>query len=58
MASWVRAWDFLTPGHDVWEVRGSNPNCETIIGGVFHSTRQLARFSQLNMPYIVNSKFV
>jgi len=51
-------WDFLTHGHAVLEVGGSNPISGTILGGVFHPTRQLARFSQPNMPSIVNSKFI
>jgi hypothetical protein len=44
-------------GHAVREVGGSNPCCDTIVGGVFHPTRQLARFSAPNMPIILNSKF-
>ena len=55
---WVRAWDFLTHGHAVRGVRGSNPGRDTIAGGVFHPTRQLAKFSPPNMPYIVNSEFI
>jgi len=43
-------------GHVVREVGGSNPGRGTIVGGVFHSTRQLARFSALNKPAIVNSR--
>ena len=58
MAKWVRAWDFLTHGLPVREVGGSNPGRGTIAGGVFHPTRQLARFSLPNMPYIINYKFV
>jgi len=54
----VRAWDFLTRGHAVWEVGGSNPDRGTTVGGVFHPTRSLARLSPPNMPYIVNSKFI
>jgi len=37
----------------VREVGGLNPNHGTIVG-VFHPTRQLAKFSLLNMPYVVN----
>ena len=37
-------------------VRGSNPDHGIIIG-VFHSTKQLARFSHLNMPYIAYTIF-
>jgi len=36
---------------------GSNPSLITLVG-VFHPTKQLARFSPLNMPYIANSKFI
>ena len=32
-------------GHAVWEVRGSNLGRDTLVGGVFHPTWQLARFS-------------
>jgi len=49
--------DFLTHGHAVREVQGSNAG-PTIVGGVFHPTTQLAIFSPPNTPYIVNSKFV
>ena len=49
--------DFLTHGHAVWEVGGSNPSRGNIVG-VFHPTRQLARFSPPNMPSIVKSKFI
>ena len=53
MAKWVRAWNLLTHGHDVWEVGGSNPGRGTIVGGVFHPTRQLARrFSLSNIKII------
>ena len=38
-ASWARAWDFLTHGHDVRKVGGSNPVRGTIIGGVFPSSQ-------------------
>jgi len=39
----------------VWEVAFL---CHGAIdGGVFHPTRQLARFSPQNMPYILNSIF-
>ena len=58
LASCVRAWDFLARGRAVREVGGSNPDRGTIVGGVFHRTRELARFSPRNMPYIVNSKFI
>jgi len=45
-------------GHAVPEVGGLNPSHGTIFGGVFHPSRQLARFSQRNMPYIVKFKFI
>ena len=48
----------FTRSHSVLEVEGLNLSCGTIVGGVFHPTRQLARFSPPNRPYIVNSKFV
>jgi len=57
MALWVRGWDFLTHGHAVPVVGGSNPGRGTIVGGGFYLTRQLAIFSPPNMPYNVNSKF-
>jgi len=46
-------WDFITHGHAVGEVRGSNHGCGTIVR-FFHPTRELARFSLPNKPYIVN----
>jgi len=58
MAQWVRAWDFLIDGHAVQEVGGSNSSRGATVGGVFHPTRQLARFSPQNMLSIVNSKFI
>jgi len=36
----------------------SNPGRGTVVGGVFHLTKQLARFSPPNMAYILNSKFI
>ena len=36
------------------EIAGSCLSHGTIIGGVFHPTRQLAGFSPPNMPYILN----
>jgi len=38
-------------------VGGSNLGHGIIVGGVFHPIRQLAKFSPLNMSYIVNCKF-
>jgi len=40
--------------HFVQEVTGSRLGCGTIVGGVFHPARQLARFSLLNIPSILN----
>ncbi|KAK2149731.1 hypothetical protein LSH36_439g02012 [Paralvinella palmiformis] len=42
---WVRACDFLTRGHALREVGGSNPGRGTVVGAAFHPVRQLARFS-------------
>jgi len=58
MARWVRGWGFLTYYHAVWQVGGSYRGRVTIVGGVFHPTRQLARFSPPSMSSIVNSKFI
>jgi len=58
MASWFRARDFLTRGHAVREVGGSNTGCDTTVGGVVHPARRLASFSLPNMPSIANSKSV
>jgi len=41
-------------GHAVQEIGGSNPDHDTIIGGDFQPTRQLARFSPQYKSYIVN----
>jgi len=41
-------------GHSVWEVADSCLGCGTIVGGVFHPARQLARFSPLNMQFIIS----
>ena len=41
MALLVRARDFLTRGHAVREVGGSNPGRGTIAGGVFHPTGKI-----------------
>ena len=40
--------------HSVQEIQGSNPSSGTMVGGIFHPARQLARFSQPIMPYILN----
>ena len=58
LVEWVKTWDFLTRGHAVLKVGGSNPGRGTIVWEVLHPTRQLARFFQPNMPFIVNCKFV
>jgi len=41
-------------GHSVREVAGMRLGCDIIVGGVFRPARQLARFSPLNMPSILN----
>jgi len=41
MPSLVKVLDFLTHGHDRREVGGSNPGRGTIVGGIFHPTREL-----------------
>ena len=41
-------------GHSVREVAGSCLGRGTIVGGVLHPARQLARFSPPNIPYILN----
>ena len=58
--SWVRAWDFLTYGHPVRVVAGSDPGRDAIVGGGgdIHLTSQLTKFSLLNIPNIVNSKLL
>ena len=42
---WVRSWDFLIHGHTVLEVGDSISGRGIIVGGLFHQTMQLARFS-------------
>ena len=42
-------------GHSVREVAGSRLGRGTIVGRVFHPTRQLARFFPPNMSFILNS---
>ena len=52
-----RAWAYLhiyCYGHFVREVAGSRLDRGITIGGVFHPTRKLARFSPPNMPFILN----
>ena len=58
MVSWVRGLHFLTHGRAVWEDGGSNPGYGTIVGGIFHPIGRLAKFSQPNMPSIVNLQFI
>ena len=53
-----KTWDILTRGHALWEVAGSNPGRGTKVGGMFHPTSLLARFSPSNIPSIENSKFI
>jgi len=43
-------------GHSVQEDAGSRLGRGTIVGGVVHPTRQLARYSPPNLPFILNSK--
>ena len=40
-------------GHAVWEVGGSNPTRGIIVEGIFHPSRQLARFSPPNICHIL-----
>ena len=51
-------WSVELHGDAVLEVEDSNIGPDTIVGGVFHPVRHLARFLPLNMPFIANSKFV
>ena len=44
-------------GHSVPEVAGSRLGCGTLVGGVFHPARQLARFSPANMPHVLNMPY-
>ena len=56
MAEWLWAWDTLAT-MKLWrrEVVSSNPDRGTI---VFSPTRQLVRFSHLNVPFFQNSEFI
>ena len=56
MASWVESVRLLTYGygHSMREVAGSPLGRGTIVGGIFHPAKQLARFSPPNMPDILN----
>ena len=45
-------------GHLEWEVVSSISNNLTIVGRVFNPTRQLVRFSHLNVPFFQNSEFI
>ena len=59
MAEWLRAWDTLaTMKLGRREVVSSIPDRGTIVGRVFSPTRQLVRFSHLNMPSFQNSEFI
>ncbi|KAK2139686.1 hypothetical protein LSH36_1657g00000 [Paralvinella palmiformis] len=55
VTSWLRASD-STQCYAVQEVGGSDPG-RGIMARFYHSSRQLAKVSSPNMPYIVNSKF-
>ena len=59
MAEWLRAWDTLAM-MKLWrrEVVSLIPDRGTIVGWVFSPTRQLVRFSHLNMPSFQNSEFI
>ena len=59
MAEWLRAWDTLAT-RKLWrrEVVSSIPDRGNIVGWVFSPTRQLVRFSHLNMPFFLNYKFI
>ena len=59
MAEWVRAWDTLAT-MKLWrrEVVSSIPDRGIIVGLVFSPTRQLVRFSHLNVPFFQNSEFI
>ena len=59
MAEWLRAWDTVAM-MKLWrrEVVSSFPDRGTIVGRIFCPTRQLVRFSHLNMPSFQNSEFI
>ena len=59
MAEWLRAWYTLAT-MKLWrrEVVSSIPDRGAIVGWVFSPTRQLVRFSHLNMPFFQNSEFI
>ena len=59
MAEWLRAWHTLAMLKP-WrrEVVSSIPDRDTIVGWVFSPTRQLVRFSHLNVPFFQNSEFI
>ena len=59
MAEWLRAWDTVAM-MKLWrrEVVSSIPDRGTIVGRVFSPTRQLVRFSHLNVPFSQNSEFI
>ena len=48
------SWFTYGYGDSVREVAGSRLGRGTIVGGVFHPARQLARFSPPNMSYFLN----
>ena len=59
IAEWVRTWDTLAT-MKLWrrEVVSSIPVRGTIVGWVSSPTRQLVRFSHLNVPFFQNSEFI
>ena len=59
MTEWLWAWDTLAT-MKLWrrEVVSSIPDRGTIVGRVFSPTRQLVRFSHLNVPFFQNSEFI
>ena len=58
MAEWLRAWDTLAT-MKLWrrDVVSSIPDRGPIEGWIFSPTRQLVRFSHLNVPFFQNSEF-
>ena len=59
MAEWLRAWDTLAT-RKLWrrKVVSSIPDRGTIVGWVFSPTRQLVRFSHMNVPFFLKSELI
>ena len=57
MAEWLRAWDTLAM-MKLWRLEVVSSNPDTIVGRVFSPTRQLVRFSHLNVPFFQNYEFI